>query len=118
MLTRDALKAHCLSKKAAEETYPFGDDPVYKVMGKMFALITKDGTPLHISLKCNPTLAQVLRQHYPAVTTAPYMDKNHWNGVTVDGSIPDDEILEMIDHSYEQVVKGLSKAQRQTLAEM
>jgi predicted DNA-binding protein (MmcQ/YjbR family) len=66
-------------------------------------------TPTRISLKCDPTLAGILRETYVAVTPGWHLNKKHWNSVNVDGTIPESEILEMIDHSYEQVVKGMSK---------
>jgi predicted DNA-binding protein (MmcQ/YjbR family) len=68
-----------------------------------------------VSLKCDPAFAEVLRQTYAAVTPAYHLNKKHWNGVLLDGTIPDEEILEMVDHSYEQVVKGLKKAEREQL---
>jgi predicted DNA-binding protein (MmcQ/YjbR family) len=114
-MNRSELRAYCLSKRGAREDFPFGEDvAVYKVMGKMFALIPVDAPP-QISLKCDPTFAEVLRQTYAAVTPAYHLNKQHWNGVRVDDSIPDDEIQEMIDHSYELVVKGLSKKAREKL---
>jgi predicted DNA-binding protein (MmcQ/YjbR family) len=93
----------------AREDFPFGEDvAIYKVMGKMFALIPVDATN-QISLKCDPTFAEVLRQTYAEGTPGWHLNKRHWNDVITDGSIPDDEIEEMIDHSYDLVVKGLSK---------
>ena len=85
-----------------------------KVMGKMFALLPVEGR-LQISLKCDPIFAQLLRDTYPAVTPGWHLNKKHWNDVKIDDSIPEDEILEMIDHSYDQVVKGLTRAQRAAL---
>jgi predicted DNA-binding protein (MmcQ/YjbR family) len=115
MLNRTELRAYLLSKTGAVEDFPFGDEAaVFKVGGKMFALMPVSGTTT-ISLKCDPTLAVMLRDTYPAVTGAYHMNKKHWNGVAVDGSVPDDEVLEWIDHSYDQVVKGLPKAQRTAL---
>ena len=112
-MDRKQLRDYCLSKKAALEEFPFGDEvAVYKVMGRMFALLPIGGT-LTISLKCDPIFAQLLRDTYPAVT--PGWFKRHWNSVKVDDSIPQDELLEMIDHSYDQVVKGLTKTQRKEL---
>jgi predicted DNA-binding protein (MmcQ/YjbR family) len=109
------LESYCMSKKGAAKEFPFGDEvAVFKVMGKMFALLPVDGPP-NISLKCDPTLAVMLRDTYPAVTAGYHLNKNHWNSVRVDDSIPEDELLEMIDHSYDRVVKGLTKAQRQSL---
>ena len=113
-MTFDELRAYCLSRKGAFEDFPFGDNPVFKVGGKMFALLARD-EPARIWLKCDPTLAIMLRDTYPAVTTAPYMDKRHWNQVIVDGSIADDEIIEMIDESYALVVKGLTRSAREAL---
>lgn len=116
-MNRNELRAYCLSKPAATEDFPFGDDPaVMKVMGKMFALLPLNGTA--ISLKCDPTWAVILRQTYPAVKPGYHLNKKHWNGVEMDGSVPDDEIRDMIDHSYDLVVKGLTRAQRKELSRL
>lgn len=114
-MDRQTLDDYCLSRRAATREFPFGDDvAVYKVMGKMFALIPVGGA-LSISLKCDPVRAEMLRATYPAVTPGYHLNKRLWNTVTPDGSIPDDEVLELIDHSYEEVVAGLTKAQRKAL---
>lgn len=115
MLTEQQLREYCLTKRGAEETYPFGEVPVFKVMGKMFALVSVNENPPTITLKCNPTLGQLQREKYPAVKPGYHMNKQHWNTVTVDGSIPPDELREMIDDSYELVVKGLTRAEREAL---
>lgn len=118
MTTSEDLRNHCLSHAGAVEDFPFGPDAqVYKVMGKMFALIPVD-EPLRISLKCDPTLAEILRQSYPAVRPGYHFNKQHWNTVTVDSSIPDEEILDMVDHSYDLVVKKLSRKDREKLGEL
>jgi predicted DNA-binding protein (MmcQ/YjbR family) len=110
----DNLHHYLMQKKGAEETYPFGDDVrVYKVMGKMFALMSM--TQPHLSLKCDPTLAQVLRQNYEGVQPGYHLNKQHWNTVTCDGSIPEDEILEWIDMSYDLIVQSLTKKLREEL---
>ena len=114
-MDREQLRGYCLAKKAAVEDFPFGDEvAVFKIMVKIFALLPVDGG-LTISLKCDPIFATLLRDTYPAVTPGWHLNKRHWNTVKVDDSIPEDEILEMIDHSYDQVVKGLTKAQRSDL---
>jgi predicted DNA-binding protein (MmcQ/YjbR family) len=111
-----ALEAYCLSLPGAVREFPFGPDAaVYKVMNKMFALMPVGGE-LSISLKCDPLRAVMLRDTYPAITGAYHMNKTHWNQVRPDGSIPDDEVLELIDHSYDLVVQGLPKADRDRLA--
>lgn len=114
-MNRTELRAYCLSKRGVCEDFPFGEDvAVYKVVGKMFALIPVNA-PNQISLKCDPMFAEVLRQTYAAVTPAYHLNKQHWNGIIIDGSIPVEEIREMIDHSYELVIKGLSKKAREKL---
>lgn len=115
-MNRAELRTHCLGKTAVVEEFPFGEEvAVYKVMGRIFALIPVESNPPRISLKCDPVLAEMLRETYPTVTPGYHLNKRLWNSIEVDGSIPDDEVVEMIDHSYEQVLKGLSKKQRETL---
>ena len=69
MLTPNHLRARCLSFPEAMETFPFGSETsVFKVAGRMFALSQLADSPLRVSLKCDPELAQLLRQAYHAVT--------------------------------------------------
>ncbi len=115
MIGRRDLNAYCLSLPGTVKQYPFGEGAgVFKVLGKMFALVP-DGDPLSISLKCDPMRAVMLRDTYAAVTPAYHMNKRHWNGVAVDGSIPDDEVYELIDHSYDLVVASLPRRDRERL---
>jgi predicted DNA-binding protein (MmcQ/YjbR family) len=112
----EPLRKNILTKKGTIEDTPFGAESlVFKVMGKMFALVAWDEIPLRVTLKCDPDLAQILRAQYQAVQPGYYMNKKHWNTITLDESISDEQILEMIDSSYELVVKGLKKADRQEL---
>lgn len=105
-----------LAKKGATEETPFGPDAlVYKVMGKMFALVAWEEEPLTISLKCEPGQALFLRDLYPAVRPGYHMNKKHWNTVTLDGTIPEDEVRGMIDDSYDLVVKSLTRAMKEEL---
>ncbi|MCU0499277.1 MAG: MmcQ/YjbR family DNA-binding protein [Anaerolineae bacterium] len=118
LLNMKDLRAYCGSKIGAVEDFPFDQETLtFKVMGKIFALLPleKRDQPPSINLKCEPQLAQILRSTYDAVQPGYHMSKKHWNTVIVDGSIPADEILEMIDHSYLLVVKSLSKLDRQQL---
>jgi predicted DNA-binding protein (MmcQ/YjbR family) len=109
------LHTYCLSKPEATETFPFGEGVrVFKVMGKIFALLPV-GKLVSISLKCEPTWAQILRSTYAAVRPGYHLNKEHWNTITFDGTITDEEILGMIDHSYDQVVKRLSRKDREKL---
>ena len=114
-MTFDELRAILLALPATKEDQPFGPDVfVYKVRNKMFALVAPD-SPLRVSLKCNPVLATMLRDTYPAVTPGYHLNKQHWNTVEIDGSIPTDELLEWINNSYDLVVQGLPKRDRQAL---
>lgn len=118
MTVLDDLREYCNSKRGATEDFPFDVTTlVFKVRGKMFALLSleQDHDIPKINLKCEPALAEILRSTYPAVAPGYHMSKRHWNTVTVDGTIPEPEIHEMIDHSYTEVVKGLPKRDREAL---
>ncbi len=102
------LRSYLLSKKGAVEEYPFGPGVmVFKVIGKMFALVFGKETPLKINLKCDPDMAMHWRGAFEAVAPGYHMNKKHWNTVTLDSSIPEDLILGMIDDSYDLVTKKL-----------
>ena len=105
------FRVYCLSKPSATEDTPFGPDVlVFKVGGKMFALAALDDVPARVNLKCDPDLALDLRDRYEQVTPGYHMNKKHWNTVEIESGVPDAEVREMIDHSYELVIKGLPKS--------
>mgnify|MGYP001159217448 CR=1 FL=1 len=111
-----ALSSYCLSKKSSIEDYPFGNDVlVVKVSSKMFALINDNNNQLKISLKCDPFIADSLRQQYSSITPGYHLNKNHWNTILIDGTISEQELFEMIDHSYELVFKGLKKSEKDAI---
>ena len=110
------LRTHCLSFAGAVETFPFGPQTsVFKVSGKIFALSRLDQDPPAVSLKCEPGLAQELRDMHAAVRPGSHLNKRHWNTVTVDGSLPDQAIRDMIEDSYDLVVSRLPHARRRAL---
>ena len=112
----DAFREDCLGKAGATESSPFGpDNLVFKVGGKMFALLALDEIPPAVNLKCDPVRALELRDNYESVKPGYHMNKRHWNTVVMDGSIPDRLLRELIDHSYELVVKSLKMADRNDL---
>ncbi len=112
----DTLRDYIFKKKGVTEETPFGPQTlVFKVMGKMFALAAWEETPLRINLKCDPDFAITLRTQYEAVQPGYHMNKTHWNTVTLDGTIPQGDVLGMIDLSYDLVVKGLKKADQKKL---
>jgi predicted DNA-binding protein (MmcQ/YjbR family) len=105
----EELRDYCLSKKGAEECFPFDDVTlVVKVGGKMFALINLDGE-LSINLKCDPDKAQELRETYNSITPGYHMNKKLWNTVFIDNTISNKLIKELIDHSYTLVYNSLPK---------
>src|SRR5437870_8548638 len=112
----ETFRDYCLSKLAAIESTPFGEDVlVFKVAGKMFAVAPLDEVPATANLKCDPDLALELRDRYEQVRPGYHMNKKHWNTVEIDSGIPDAELRNMIDHSYELVVQRLPDAKRQLL---
>ena len=115
-MTPDELRDHCLTFPGSEETFPFSaGTSVFKVAGKMFALTRLTGDPLQISLKCEPGLAEQLREVHSAVATGYHLNKRHWNTVTLDGSIPDLLIEDMVEDSYDLVVASLPAVRRRGL---
>ena len=122
-----ACRDYCLMQLQSVEDFPFGPDVyVYKVVGKVFAILAESADPANpaaevrlasINLKCDPTEAVMLRQIFPAITPGYHMNKRHWNTVGLDNSVPENEIKRMIENSYALVVKNLPKAQRPALSQ-
>ena len=112
----DSFREYCLSKPGATEDTPFGpENLVFKVAGKMFALLALDEIPATAKLKCDPDRALELRDRYEQVRPGYHMNKKHWNTVEIGSGIPDAELRKMIDHSYGLVVAALPKAARARL---
>lgn len=112
------LVAYCTAKPGVTEDYPFGPDTqVFKVMGKLFALLGTAPDDVTVNLKCDPDHALFLRNAYPDdVKPGYHMNKQHWNTVNfASGTIPDDELLDMVNESYDLVVNTLKKADREKL---
>ena len=108
------LREYCLSKPFVTESFPFGDDTlVFKVMGKIFALVSLDEH--RINLKCDPEKAIALREEFPDVIPGYHMDKRHWNTVLLNGSVPAKLILAWIDDSYTLVVAALPEKLRREM---
>jgi len=110
------LRDHCVSFAGAQETFPFGPrTSVFKVGGKMFALSQLGADSLRVSVKCEPALAQALRDAHAAVIPGYHLNKRHWNTVILDGSLPDETVRDMIEDSYDIVVSKLPQAHRRAL---
>jgi len=112
----EEIREYCISKPAVTEGFPFNDTAlVFKVAGKMFALLALSEEARGITLKCDPELAIELRELHPEVTPAWHFNKQHWNGVDLQGSISNSQLKEWIDHSYTIVVASLPKSKRESL---
>ena len=112
----ETIRKYCLEKKSVTESFPFGETTlVFKVRGKIFLLIGLDNFPLQFNVKCDPEKAEELREEYSSVIPAFHMNKKHWNTVVLNGQIPLRQIREMIDESYQLVVRSLPVTERKKL---
>lgn len=110
----EEIRDYCISLKAVTESFPFDETTlVFKVMNKMFCLLSLD--KLQVNLKNNPEKNIDLRAHYPAIIPGYHMNKEHWNTVGLDGTIPPNLIKELIDKSYQLIIKSLPKKKQQEL---
>jgi len=115
----EELREYCISKKGVAESLPFGPETlVFKVMDKIFLLAGMDDRPLQFNVKCDPEKVIELREHYSCVKPAYHMNKKHWNTVIVDDSVSIKLLHEWITDSYNLVVSGLTKKEKQELLEM
>ena len=116
----EEYRNYCMSKTKATEHFPFDDVTlVFKVCNKMFALASlkkwENGEGF-INLKCDPEYAQELRAEYDSIKPGYHMHKQQWNSVYMHtGELSPQLITTLIDHSYDMVVKGLSKKLRDSL---
>lgn len=117
---KNTIIEYCLKKKGATQEHPFGPTPlVIKVADKMFALIFEEtGKVVRLNLKCDPIIAENLREQHDCVRPGFHMNKKHWNSIMIDGSLPTSDVFDMIDHSYDMVVKKLPKSLREAIVEM
>jgi len=114
----EELRNYCLSKKGANESFPFDKTTlVLKVLDKMFALTDLEDD-LFVNLKCNPEKAINLREEYNSVKPGFHMNKKHWNTVRIDGTVSDKILKEWIDDSYNLVVSKMTKKDRQRLIDL
>lgn len=103
-MTQGQVEEYLLSMAGVKLDYPFGENTaVYKVNDKMFALVAEKKQPVQISLKCDPVLAETLRQKYETVMPGYHLNKKHWNTIVLTGQLSWDEIKDLIRHSYDLV---------------
>ncbi len=115
-VTRDEVLDLCSSLPGAAEDYPFGDEvAVFKVGGKIFALILLSGEPGSVTLKCDPDWALELRARYEAVRPGYHTNKRHWNTIELDQTVERPELRQMIEHSHQLILSRLPRDQRASL---
>lgn len=116
----EQLRNYCISKNGATEDFPFDQNTLaFKVLGKIFALVGLDSWEIgnkSINLKCDPDRADELRAEYDSIRSGYHMNKKHWNTIDLNsGEIAPRFLAELIDHSYDMVVKGMPKKDRDSL---
>jgi predicted DNA-binding protein (MmcQ/YjbR family) len=112
----EEFREYCLSKKYVTECFPFDNVTiVFKVANKMFALSGLEHHPSTVNLKCDPEKSIELRDQYSDIIEGFHMSKIHWNTITIEGGLSNQFIKDLIDHSYEIVVKGMTKKQQKEL---
>ncbi len=105
-LTHKALETYLLSMPNSRLDYPFGEDvAVYKAGDKMFALVAEKSSPIRLSLKCDPLLAQTLREKYESVLPGYHLNKKHWNTLLLTGQMPWTDVQDLIRLSYRLVTE-------------
>jgi len=115
-MNNEEIREYCLAKPGVTEGFPFNDTAlVFKVAGKMFTLLDLSEDSSGLSLKCDPELAIELREQHTEVTPAWHFNKQHWNGISLQGKISSNQLQEWIDHSYTIVVESLPKSKRENL---
>lgn len=111
----EEIRDYCLAKPGVTEDMPFGEDTlVFRVGGKLF-LLTSLSQGDRFNVKCDPERATELREHHTEIQPGYHMNKKHWNTVHTDGNLGRREICDMIDHSYNLVLKSLPKNIREQI---
>jgi predicted DNA-binding protein (MmcQ/YjbR family) len=112
----EEFRAYCLAKPNVTESTPFGEDVlVFKIGGKIFALLSLDEVPSTANLKCDPDRALELRDCYEQVQPGYHMNKKHWNTITLGTGLSTADVQKMIDHSFELVAASLPRKTREAL---
>ncbi len=114
----EELRDYCISKPAVTESFPFDESTlVFKVAGKMF-LLTDLVDAFAMNVKNTPEKVLELREQYPSVSPGYHMNKIHWITVLIDGSIEDSLLKQWIDESYDLIVSGFNRKQKELFSEM
>ena len=115
-MKKNKLEKYLSKLKASDASYPFGPDAlVFKVMGKMFALVSQKEKVPRLTIKCTPADAEVLVSEFDSITPGYYMNKKHWITISLTEDVPDEMIIDLASRSYMLVVDKLTKIDRSKL---
>ena len=118
-MDKEKIEKYLSELKGGESSYPFGPEAlVYKVMGKMYALVSQKEEIPRVTLKANPVDAEVLVGQYDSVTPGYYMNKKHWITISLNGELPLEMVKDLADKSYELVASKLTKKEKESLKGM
>jgi predicted DNA-binding protein (MmcQ/YjbR family) len=111
----EAYREYCLRKPHTTEDFPFDENVlVFRIGGKIYSLCDVNSFE-SANLKCDPERAVELRERYEGIVPGYHMNKVHWNTVSMNGSVPDSIIRELVDQSYDLIKASLSKKVREQL---
>lgn len=115
-MQRQEIELFLSNLQCSESSLPFGPEAlVYKVMGKMFALVSQKEEPSRLTLKCAPPDGEVLVAEFESISPGYYMNKKHWITISLTGEVDDEMLKEMMHRSYSLVVDKLKKSDREKL---
>ncbi|WP_317899166.1 MmcQ/YjbR family DNA-binding protein [Aurantibacillus circumpalustris] len=113
-MNAEEIRDYCFLKKGVEESFPFDDKTlVFKVGNKIFLLLSLDASPVQFNAKCDPNKAIELREKHSCIIPGYHMNKQHWNTLICDGSLPKTVVFNCIDDSYKLIVNSLPKKLRE-----
>jgi predicted DNA-binding protein (MmcQ/YjbR family) len=115
-MKKSQIESHLASFKGAESSSPFGPEAlVFKVMNKMFALVSQQEEPTRVTLKCRPADAETLVAEYESIIPGYYMNKKHWITLSMTDEIPQQMLIDLSNESYRLVVEKLTRKERELL---
>jgi predicted DNA-binding protein (MmcQ/YjbR family) len=117
----EEVREYCLSVKGAIECFPFDETTlVFKVMDKMFAYMSLEGSEegFRLNLKCDPEQAVELRQRYQGIVPGYHANKKYWNTIYLDSDVPDSELKKLVHHSVDEVIKKLPRKKQEEYTQM
>jgi len=115
-MKKDKLEKYLSGLKCSEGSYPFGPEAlVFKVMGKMFALVSQHEETPRVTLKCAPADGEILVSQYESIVPGYYMNKKHWITISLTGEVSKNLLIDLANGSYQLVVGKLTKAKKSEL---